>query len=91
MIRITVYAGIGPSDDEDAPYQASVHERGEFSERDVSEELRKLGLEWRQADYFQTRQTLIVLDPVDPRAQDKTELRAKVREAASALEETGLL
>lgn len=62
MIRMTVYAGAG-TDDEDGPYEPSTIVRL-VAERDMSEELRKLGLEWRQADYFPTRQTVITLDPM---------------------------
>lgn len=87
MIRITVFAGPS-SADENGPYEAStvVHF---VAEREVSEKLQHLGLEWRQADYFPTRQTVITLDPVpDPREPD---VKALIREAASKLEETGML
>lgn len=86
MIRISVYAGHSP-DDADRPYAASTTVRT-VSERDVSEELRKLGLEWRQADYFPGRQTVITLDPAGP---DVGDVKLKIREAADALERTGLL
>ena len=91
MIRITVYAGPAPTDDPDdaGSYTASVGLRGVFDTRDVSEELRQIGLEWRQADYFQNRQALIVLDPVEH--TDRIQIEDKVRKAAAALEETGLL
>lgn len=87
MIRITIYAG--PGDPGRTPsYEASTSERI-VAERDVSEELRQIGLEWRQADYFPTRQTVITFDPVtDPSEPD---VKALVREAAIKLEETGLL
>lgn len=86
MIRMTVYAGSGP-EDEDGPYEPStvVHL---VDERDLSEELRKLGLEWRQADYFPTRQTVITFDPIP---DEQTDVRALVREVAETLERTGLL
>lgn len=87
MIRMTIYAGIA-LDDEDGPYTHETTSRM-VCERDLSEEMRKLGLEWRQADYFSTRQTIIVLDPVAD--DEQVDVRARVREAASALERTGLL
>lgn len=87
MIRITIYAG--PGDPSKTPnYEATTTERV-VSERDVSEELRQIGLEWRQADYFPTRQTVITFDPVPD--QREPDVRALIREAASKLEETGML
>lgn len=87
MIRMTVYAGRGPDDDA-TDYRPScvVHM---VAERDLSEELRKLGVEWRQADYFPTRQTVITLDPVPEPSE--VDVRGLVREAADKLERTGLL
>lgn len=88
MIRVTVYAGASPRDTEDGPYEPSVGTCW-VEERDLSEHLRKLGLEWRQADYFPDRQTVITLDPAPhPRSPD---VGALVRKAAETLEETGLL
>lgn len=89
MIRITIYAGHN-LDPTDSDYEPSTTVRM-VDERDVSEELRKLGLEWRQADYFPGRQTVITLDPVDPNVAASTEVKLKIREAADALERTGLL
>lgn len=86
MIRMTVYAGVGP-DDADGPYEPETTVRY-VPELEMPEELRKLGLEWRRADYFPTRQTVIVLDPVP---DSETDVRALVREAAEKLERTGLL
>jgi hypothetical protein len=88
VIRITVYAG--PSlDPAETHYEPSVTERT-VDESDVSETLRQLGLEWRQADYFSGRQTVITLDPVVTRP-DVRDVRDEVRNAAEALERTGLL
>jgi hypothetical protein len=84
-IRITVYAGHS-LDPTDTNYEPSTTVRT-VSERDVSETLRQLGLEWRQADYFPGRQTVITLDPV----ADAVDVRGEVRKAAEALERTGLL
>ena len=82
-----MFAGPSP-DDEDGPYDASTSVRT-VDTRDVSEELRKLGLEWRQADYFSGRQVVITLDPITE--VDTTDIKRKVREAVAVLEETGLL
>lgn len=86
MIRVTVYAGPAVADD-DGPYEASTVQHI-VAERDLSEWLRNLGLEWRQADYFPGRQTVITFDPIEP---DRSNVRAKIREASIALEDTGLL
>lgn len=86
MIRMTVYAGASPAD-ETGPYEPSVVVRT-VRERDLSEELRKLGLEWKTADYFPTRQTVITLDPVP---DERLNVQALVREATDKLERTGLL
>lgn len=87
MIRLTVYAG--PRPDDGGLYKPSVSSRL-VDECELSEELRQLGLEWKQADYFPQRQTIIALDPV-PDEIDEPDVRARVREAAAALEGTGLL
>lgn len=84
MIRMTIYAGSAGRGD---PYEPCVTTHL-VAERDVSEKLRTIGLEWRQADYFPDRQTVITLDPV---SDDGTDVKALVREAASKLERTGLL
>ena len=93
MIRITIYAGLG----EDASrgeashfYEPSVTSRT-CSESDVHEELRQIGLEWRTADYFPTRQTVIVLDPVADEPPSMAVVQSKIRDAAASLEGTGLL
>lgn len=86
MIRITVYAG--HSFDHVSDYEPSTTVR-EVADRDVSETLRLLGLEWRQADYFTGRQTVITLDPIPgPRQPD---VKGLIRAAAEALEQTGML
>lgn len=85
-IRITIYAGHS-LDPTDVNYEPSTTVRT-VSERDVSETLRQIGLEWRQADYFPGRQTVITLDPV---RDDAVDVRGEVRKAAEALERTGLL
>lgn len=86
MIRMTIYAGPGP--DDGGLYKPSVSSRL-IDERELSEELRKLGLEWKQADYFSQRQTVITLDPMP--AAGEIDVQARIREAATALEGTGLL
>lgn len=86
-IRITVYAGEGPDD-------GGLHKPSVVSyftsASEVHETLRQLGLEWKQADYFPARQVVITLDPIaSPNQEDN--VREKVRAAAEALEDTGLL
>jgi hypothetical protein len=85
-IRITVYAG--RDENEARPPTTIAHEPVPMC--DVHEELRRIGLEYKQADYFSTRQVLIVLEPVEPRAPLR-DVQSKIREAAMALEGTGLL
>lgn len=84
VIRITLYSG--PSDTDDRQDAVSVHL---VDEADVHERLRQIGLEWTTADYMPQRQVLIALDPVVP--NDRAEIKQRVRAAAVALEETGLL
>lgn len=89
MIRITIYAGPHPDDELlTSSYKPTVSVM-EVRDGDVSEELRKLGLEWRQADYFPNRQTVITLDPLPEAKQQDVE--GLVRKAAELLEETGML
>ena len=93
MIRITIYAGLGEDKTEgEAPhfYEPSVTART-CAEADVHEELRQIGLEWRTADYFPTRQTMIVLDPVPDEPPSMAAVQSKIRAAAASLEGTGLL
>ena len=78
MIRIIVHAGDGPADEISARGPSSQ----DWSEHGPEEALRRIGLEYKQADYFPTRQVVIVLTP---------ELDEPSSRAASALEETGLL
>ena len=86
MITITVYAGpSNPNDDRDPSIKRHL-----AREEDVTETLRQIGLEWKTAGYMTSRQVVITLDPIvdEPDAAD---VQAKVREAAVALEATGLL
>lgn len=70
MIRITVYAGVSETDER--PPSVKRHEP--LPEQYVAERLGTIGLEWKTADYFQTRQVVIVLEPVaDADASDKAE------------------
>jgi hypothetical protein len=85
MIRMTVYAGESSGSD---PYKPSVRTIV-VEESQVHEELRRLGLEWKQADYFPTRQTVITFDPVPN--ENEANVKDLVREAATILERTGLL
>lgn len=87
MIRMTVYGGVAPDDE---PHeQGPITYQKLLTPRELSEELRTLGLEWKNADYFGRRQTVITLDPVSD--EDFSSVRELVREAVSKLEETGLL
>jgi hypothetical protein len=86
MLRMTVYAGVGP-DDEDRGYKPSTTIRM-LAESNLSDELGKLGLEW-PVDYFQTRQTVITLDPMPD--ESGPDVRARVRAATAPLKGTGLL
>jgi hypothetical protein len=83
-IRVTVYAGESAWPGEQRPGSVVAH-----NDADVAEVLRHIGLEYKTADYFPGRQVVITIDPIP--ADDSQDVRAKVREAAIALEETGLL
>lgn len=84
MTRITVYAG--PAKGTDA-----IPTVRDWSEHGPEEALRRIGLEFKQADYFGHRQVVIVLDPVDANEATMDVIKGKVRDAAGLLEETGLL
>lgn len=84
-IRITVYAGESSWEGEQRPGSVVVHDHA-----DVGEVLRHIGLEYKSADYFPGRQVVITIDPI-PDNSDSDDVRRKVREAAIALEGTGLL
>jgi hypothetical protein len=88
MIRMTVYAGAGEND-ELSEYKPSVVTHL-VEESQLSDELRKIGLEWKLSDYFSSRQTVITLDPVESKS-DTASIKELVREAAETLEKTGLL
>lgn len=85
MIRITVYSG--PSTTDERPPAVSTRT---VADVDVDDELRKIGIEWRTADYMPQRQVVITLDPVTT-DDERAKLRANVRAAAEYLEQTGLL
>jgi hypothetical protein len=53
------------------------------SERNVHEVLREVGLEYNTADYFSTRQVVIVLDPEQP---DSDQARRAIQQAMESLE-----
>lgn len=84
MIRITVYAGPAARGGREASTVEHV-----VDDRDVHEQLRLIGLEWKTADYFHERQVVITLDPIP--TGDSSDVRLRIREAADALERTGLL
>lgn len=83
MFRVTVYAG--PSETDDRPSSVAQYE---VSHDDLGEKLRHIGLEWKTADYMPQRQVIIAINPIPAHEQTMTHVRAKVREAAIALEET---
>lgn len=86
MIRITVYAGPATADVLGGLSSTKVHE---VEDSAVHEILRSIGLEWKTADYFPRRQVVITLDPVVD--EPKAKIRELIRDAALALEETGML
>lgn len=63
MPHIQVFAGHSTSEEDLRPPSAKVH--GYVAESEVHETLRQIGLEYKTADYFPHRQTVIVIDP-DP-------------------------
>jgi hypothetical protein len=83
--KITVYAGLGVAGAERASATA------DWSEHGPEEALRRIGLEYKQADYFPTRQVVIVIDPVQVDPEQVEKLKGQIRQAAELLEETGLL
>lgn len=62
MPHIQVFAGHSNNIDERPP-SAKIH--GYVAESEVNETLRQIGLEYKTADYFTSRQVVIVIDP-DP-------------------------
>lgn len=78
MQKITVYAG--PSSTDSRPQSVA-----DWSEYDPEEALRRIGLEYKTADYFSQRQVVIVIDPADepPEAE-------QVRRLMRALEASGV-
>jgi hypothetical protein len=88
MPQIQVFAG-QPIDPADERLASTVH-HGSIALSEISETLRKIGLEYKTADYFTSRQVIIVIDP-DPGQKVAPEVREKIREAATALEATGQL
>jgi 2'-5' RNA ligase len=85
MIRITTYAGppLHPNDVRGGTIK-------DWTEDGPEEALRKIGLEYRVADYFPNRQVVIVLEPVEDQSELE-QIRQRVRTASEALENTGLL
>lgn len=59
MIRITVYSGNSETDQRKGTISAYI-----VGDSEVSEHLRQIGLEWKQADYMTQRQVVITLDPI---------------------------
>lgn len=84
MIKVTVFAGPSIDGQDDRP--ATIRD---WSEYGPSEALRRIGLEYGSADYFQSREVVITLSPVA--GEDFAAVRRSVRQAAEALEGTGLL
>jgi hypothetical protein len=85
--KITVYMGPGVQGSERASFTAD----WSWSEYGPEEALRRIGLEYKQADYFPTRQVVIVIDPVQVDPEQVEKLKGQIRQAAELLEETGLL
>lgn len=60
----------------------------EQDEEDVTEYLRKFGLEYKTADYLHNQTVSIVLTPVQE--LDQTHIKTCVRNAMESLENTGI-
>ena len=54
---------------------------------EVTEELRHIGLEWKQADYFHDKRAVIIVEPYVNENAELMNLRAKVAAVADALGE----
>lgn len=87
LFRVTVYAG--PSETDDRDPSVKVHE---MSTGTIDETLRMIGMEYRGADYFPTRQVVITIDPVTTDDRNFQTAKRKVEEAHLLIEEaSGLL
>lgn len=82
MIRITVYSG--PARDDMRPSSCTMRIT---EETEVHEELRKIGLEYKNADYMPQRQVVITLDPVAVTAEDADPLKVVLKGAVDKIEE----
>lgn len=86
MLRVNVFAGPSDNPQDKRPATTAQHI---VSERDLSDALRQIGLEWKNADYMPNREVIITISSLaevrDP------EIGEKIREAAAALEATGLI
>jgi len=87
MPNITVYAGI--SQDPNDMREASTVNHGTCALSLVNERLWSIGNEYKTADYFTSRQVVIVIDP-DPQVGElSAELQQKIADLSRDLESHG--
>lgn len=84
VIRIIAYAG--PSGTDERPSSVV-----DWSEEGPEEALRRIGLEYKTADYMSQRQVVIVLTPEKDEDPDWEVAKKMVRRAVNQIQETGLL
>lgn len=85
MIKIMVYAG--PPINDNASRPPSVRE---YTDEGPVQALINLSQEYKSADYFQTRQVVIVLTPTEDMIELEQQ-KAAIRKAYNFIEESGLL
>lgn len=83
MIRITLYSGPSDTDTREAAISLRT-----VDTKDVSETLRQIGLEWKNADYMGSRQVIITLDPV-VELKDSAEFKKAIDDLREALDNLG--
>ena len=89
MPKIQVFAGHSDDEQDDNVRPPVGQNHGYVALSEVNETLRRIGLEYKQADYFPNRQVVIVIDPdpnVDPLPLEAVE---KLKDLAHQLEAIG--
>jgi hypothetical protein len=86
MPKIEVFAG--SSIDGHDEREPSSYNHGNVADSEVADQLFRIGMEYKLADYFPNRQVVIVINP-DPTFTVPPEVKQKIRAAAQALEDTG--
>lgn len=84
MPKIEVFAG--SSTNAYDKREASTVNHGNVHNRDLADQLFRIGLEYKTADYFPNRQVVIV---ITPESTVPPEIQQKIKAAAEALEATG--